>query len=340
MVETQLFTDAPEPKPVHVKTEADKLNDYHRALSMLPLEVQNEKMNAIHSPKNLRRFLSAQAPENLVARFSHRLPEVQKSQLPEQLTREERMRIAKIEFDIQASLEKYLDLIDQPTASDSAFTTLLIEIYQGRTKLLIALGLIHEISGNEADTKTTYRNAINAGHTEGYSMLMNYYIQTEDFTSAYKLAKEALEKKFTMPAMNLAFYYFTADNDKFCKSILTMVDPNDRRSPHVQLLDYAIRTYNFDQISKIMEILRSTDDTDFMEAASLLYEGDVDRALQAFIRGLDYQDCTSILEEAQKLLKNDNNLAARIYMADHLRFLLTELGLENLGNHLVNQCKN
>ncbi len=57
-------------------SEKEKLENYDEALAKLPTEIQLAKMNAVKSPVTLRRFLSEDAPETLVDRFSTRLNEV------------------------------------------------------------------------------------------------------------------------------------------------------------------------------------------------------------------------------------------------------------------------
>ncbi len=57
-------------------TEAKKLNDYSEALQGNPLYMQLDKMTAVKSPETLRRFLSSNAPDELVSRYSFRLSEV------------------------------------------------------------------------------------------------------------------------------------------------------------------------------------------------------------------------------------------------------------------------
>lgn len=338
--QTSFFAATPELRPTVAKTEAEKLEAYQRAISMLPAHLQNAKMKAVRSPETLRRFLSAQSPENLTARFSHRLEEVDDSSLEQKLTPEERERIAKIEQDIQTSLNKYLDLANQETVDGQDLAMLVIEILQGKTKLHVALGLIQENIGNENGAKTTYRNAIEAGHMEGYSMLVNHHIRSEDFTSAYEIVKEACSKNFTMPAMDLAHHYFINGSDRFCKHILNIIDPNDQRAPQVILLDNAIRTGNFDHIEEITNALKCKEDADFLIAASFLFDGYIDHAIQAFADGLETQDCTEIHKKLNKLLQAKNTHPARVFMADHLRFVLAGYGLEDFGHYLVNQTKN
>lgn len=57
-------------------SETERLTRYQEAMSELPPETQLNKMAAVKSPQTLRRFLSEQAPENLIARFAHRYREV------------------------------------------------------------------------------------------------------------------------------------------------------------------------------------------------------------------------------------------------------------------------
>jgi hypothetical protein len=337
---SSFFAEVSDLRPVNIQTEEEKLAAYQRAISMLPPELQNAKMNAVHAPKTLRRFLSAQSPENLVARFSHRLEEVDNSTLEQKLTPEERRRIVEIEQNIQKTLHKYLDLANQETVDEQDFALLIIEIYQGKTKLNVALGLIQENTGNGEGAKTTYRNAIHAGHMEAYRMLVDHHIRNEDFTSAYQVAKEALAKKFTMPAMDLAQFYYINGSDQFCKHVLSVVNPNDHRTPHVILLEDAIHTGDFDRIEEITNSLNSKEDTSFLIAASFLRDGHMNHAIQAFADGLQIQSCTDIHKKLNKLLKAQDIYQVRVFIAEHLRFVLTGYGLEEFGNHLVNQTKN
>jgi len=57
--------------------ESKKLQAYQDALSRLSLEKQIEKMNAVQSPKTIRRVLSADAPPQLIERFGHRIFEAE-----------------------------------------------------------------------------------------------------------------------------------------------------------------------------------------------------------------------------------------------------------------------
>lgn len=58
------------------KTEAEKLNAYSEAISKLEPEEQFRKMNAVKSEDTVRRFLSEDAPEPLLHRFSTRITAV------------------------------------------------------------------------------------------------------------------------------------------------------------------------------------------------------------------------------------------------------------------------
>jgi len=56
--------------------ETERLDEYNRALQGHTLWDQLEKMSGVKSPETLKRFLSAEAPDDLVSRYSFRVREV------------------------------------------------------------------------------------------------------------------------------------------------------------------------------------------------------------------------------------------------------------------------
>lgn len=63
-------------------SEAEKLANYEEAVNGLTSEKQFEKVQAVKSGVNLKRFLSKDAPDRLVRRFMHRVTEVMDGSMP------------------------------------------------------------------------------------------------------------------------------------------------------------------------------------------------------------------------------------------------------------------
>lgn len=341
--QVEAYSAIEELKAVTPRTEAERLQAYQSALSQLGFAEQISKMNAIDSPENIKRFLSADAPENLVARFLPRMEEINL----DELTPEERERIGEIHIKIQRDLEKYLQLAET-SIKEEDLSMLLLEIHRGKTKLHIALGLIEETNNDKEAATTSYRNAINAGHNEGYSMLTRYYIKEEDLRSAQRVVEEALENDYTLPAMDLAFQYLMQGKHSrnFCRQLLKMADPKDTRQPAVILMDHAIRTSDFERIDELLEFAGAPEhDLSMLTAASLLYAGYLKDAINNFELGLEESKSTYLLDRLNEILtnrKNDEGLNlyhAQVFMAEVLKATLDAYGLPQLGNHLVNQTK-
>jgi|GEM_PF-4155023 len=331
----------PDSEPRHKirMNESQKLEAYQNALTDLPYDMQIDKMNAIRSPKNLQRFLSAKAPADLVARFAGRVKEVAEGKL----TQAELENIDSIQRGSDSNVNYYLDKLesDPPTLVGTDIAEIIDDIRHGHTRMHLLMGDIQLQNGKRAEAQDSFRMAIRAGHVNGYHALTTSFIEDEDLGGAMQLAIEALEKNYCLPALELAFHYYKNNNIKACKAMLRMIDDEDKRDPFKIMLEAAIYYGNFDRIEDLLQLHDCPpEDVGVLIAVSHLIEQDFERALKEIKQTFEEEGLTSLLNDIRKYEKEPNNYNLRVYVAKFARNILATYNMSKIGNRIVNDLSN
>ncbi len=199
------------------KTESEKLSGYSEALSKLEPDEQLKKMKAVTSPKTIKRFLSEDAPDELVHRFSFRLAEA----IKEPLSDYELGRIMLERHDYNRA-QAYMDMA-LITGDQRAYYFLgLLESAKGNIQEAVAhfkmsvasnfrleKAMVHiaDLALIDNNPEKELDEQVKKGDKESGMAMLSHYTSLNDYDGMEKVAEHMIKKGYLGMYQSLAVFF-------------------------------------------------------------------------------------------------------------------------------------